>query len=149
MARQHLRCACFTRWPRARPPANTYTVAPPVSDDSKSPGGRLQELRPCGVKITLVPSNCWLLLRRQQMRKSVPIFCNHKTFKAAASVVKEYSVYASNALFMSKVNFGKGSGTFHRQNFVACTAQESDNVTTPHYPFRFVFYQVVANFFSI
>ena len=67
------------------------------------------------------------------MRKSVLIFCNHKTIKAAVSVLKEYSVCASNALFMSKVNFEKGSGTFHRQMFVSFTAQESDNVTTPHY----------------
>ena len=120
-------------------PANTYTVAPFVSDDSKSLGGRLQELRPCGVKITLILSKCRLFLKKQHMRKSVLIFCNHKTFKAAASVLKEYSVCASNALFMSKVNFEKGSGNFHRQIFVSCTAQESGYVITPHYPVSLCF----------
>ena len=35
---------------------------------------------------------------------------------------------------MSKVNFEKGSGTFHRQISVSCTVQDGDNVATPHYP---------------
>ena len=35
---------------------------------------------------------------------------------------------------MSKINFEKGSGTFHRQISVSCTVQDGDNVTTPHYP---------------
>ena len=65
------------------------------------------------------------------MRKSVLIFCNHKTFKATVLVLK---VYASNVLFMSKVNFEKGSGSFHRQISVSCTVQDGDNVTTPHFP---------------
>ena len=58
MARQHLHCAWFKRGLRARPHANTYNVTPLVSDDSNCLGGRLQELPPCGVKDTLVPSNC-------------------------------------------------------------------------------------------